>query len=76
MTRSGLLREIEILIELDAGTLTGREPLTSFSQLDSLALMGYIALVKTKLNIVLEGESVSKARTFDDLLSLVPGLSS
>lgn len=71
MTRSEFLAELDAMLELDAGTLTGAEALDDIDSWDSLAVISFIALVDEKFNTVVAGEDLAKAKTIDDLLALV-----
>lgn len=70
MDRKDFLLALDEMLELDAGTLTGAEELESLDNWDSLAVISFIALVDEKLNLVVEGEKLAKAKTVDDLLAL------
>lgn len=70
MDTTEFLRELDELLELDPGTLTGGETLEGLENWDSLAVISFIALVDEKLGLVVEGEKLVKARTVADLLSL------
>lgn len=71
MTRSEFLAELDAMLELDVGTLTGAEALDDIDSWDSLAVISFIALVDEKFNTVVAGEDLAKAKTIDDLLALV-----
>lgn len=71
MTRSEFLAELDAMLELDAGTLTGAEALDGIDSWDSLAVISFIALVDERFNTVVAGEDLAKAKTIDDLLALV-----
>lgn len=70
MTRQEFLVKLEELLELDANTLTGSESLDSLPW-DSLAIVSFIALVDENLELSLKAESVARAKSVGDLLSLV-----
>ena len=71
MTRSDVLHELEVLMQLDPGTLTGPENLDDFVQWDSMVIMSFIALIQQKTGKVLDGQRVQEARTVEELLSLL-----
>jgi acyl carrier protein len=71
MRREDFLREMDELLELDPGTLTGREALADLAGWDSLAVISFIALTDEKLDTVIDGESLAKAATVQNLLDLL-----
>jgi acyl carrier protein len=71
MRREDFLREMDELLELDPGTLTGQETLGDLASWDSLAVISFIALTDEKLDTVIDGESLAKAATVQDLLDLL-----
>lgn len=70
MNSADFLRELDEMLELDAGTLTGAEKLVDLEGWDSLAVISFIALVDEKLGIVVEGEKLARAKTVADLLDI------
>lgn len=64
------LRELEEMLELDSGALTGGEALADLEGWDSLAVISFIALVDEKLGLVVEGEKLARAKTVADLLEI------
>ncbi len=73
MSRQDILMELEKLMELDQGTLTGTESLDNLPTWDSLAMVTCIAVFQQRTGVVLDGEKLSRARTVDDLVHIVPG---
>ena len=71
MTRQDLLHELETLLEMEQGSLTGKEKLADIPSWDSMQVLSYILLVQEKLNVVVEGQKVGEAVTVEDLVSLV-----
>lgn len=71
MRREDFLREMDELLELDPGTLKGNEALADLDGWDSLAVISFIALTDEKLDTVIDGESLAKAATVQDLLNLL-----
>lgn len=71
MKTPDFLRLLDELLELPAGTLQGPESLKSFYQWDSLANVGFIALVDRELGLAVEPGKIAAAGTVDDLLALV-----
>jgi acyl carrier protein len=71
MQADAFLHEIELTLELEAGSLTGDEVLADLPEWDSLAVISFIALVDEKLGLAVEGEALAKARSVADLLALV-----
>lgn len=70
MDTKQFLLELDEMLELDPGTLTGTEELESLDGWDSLAVISFIALVDEKLGLVVEGERLARAKTVADLLSI------
>lgn len=62
---------LDELMELPPGTLKGPETLKSFYQWDSLAHVGFIALVDRELGLTVEPGKIAAAETVADLLALV-----
>ncbi len=70
MTKADFLRELDEMLELAPGTLSGDEVLAEVDGWDSLAVISFIALVDEKLNLVVEGEKLARAKTVADLLDI------
>ncbi len=70
MTKADFLRELDEMLELAPGTLSGDEALADVEGWDSLAVISFIALVDEKLNLVVEGEKLARAKTVADLLDI------
>lgn len=70
MTKADFLRELDEMLELAPGTLSGDEALADVDGWDSLAVISFIALVDEKLNLVVEGEKLARAKTVADLLDI------
>jgi acyl carrier protein len=75
MSRQDILMELEKLMELERGTLTGSESLDNLPTWDSLAILTCIAVFQQRTGVVLDGEMLSQARTVNDLVHIVPGAS-
>ncbi len=73
MNQIELLRELDEILELDAGTVTGNERLEDLENWDSLAVISFIALADEKLDIIVEGDALAEAESITDLLALVSG---
>lgn len=70
MNGAEFLRELDEMLELDPGSLTGAEALADVEGWDSLAVISFIALVDEKLDLVVEGEKLARAKTVADLLEI------
>lgn len=70
MNSADFLRELDEMLELDPGALTGAEKLADLEGWDSLAVISFIALVDEKLGVVVEGEKLARAKTVADLLDI------
>lgn len=70
MNSADFLRELDEMLELAPGTLTGDEKLVEVEGWDSLAVISFIALVDEKLGMVVEGEKLARAKTVADLLEI------
>jgi acyl carrier protein len=64
-------RKLDELLELHTGTLTGREPLNSLEEWDSLAVVGFIAMVDRTYGVIISPTSIVACRTVDDLAGLL-----
>ena len=71
MKKADFLLLLDELLELPAGTLKGPEMLGSLNQWDSLASVGFIALVDRHLGMAVDPGKIAAAETMDDLLALV-----
>ena len=71
MEKNEFLKLLDDLIELDPGTITGEETLESLESWDSLAVMGFIALVDEKFEITLSPKRIAASETVDDLIDLL-----
>ncbi len=69
------ITEMESLMELDAGTLQQDVHLNTLSAWDSLAVIGYIALVDELLQLSVSPKDIAKAETIKDLYILTQEIS-
>ena len=72
MTRDEVLRSMEDLMELQTGTLEGPERLDGMEQWNSMAMIGFIALVDEHFGETLSPRKFVSCSTVDDVLKLVP----
>jgi acyl carrier protein len=74
MTKKEFLNHLEEIIEADPDTLSGNEELKELKKWDSLAIVGFIAMVDEKFGITLAGKTIQACKSVEDLMSLVgPG---
>jgi acyl carrier protein len=69
MTKPDILKELENLMVLPAGTLAGGESLESLGW-DSISVMGYIAFLGSTLKKRVSGKDVTSCKTVADLVAL------
>jgi acyl carrier protein len=71
MKKSDFLLLVDELIEKEPATLKGPEVLTELEGWDSVAVMGFIALVDEQFEFTLSPKRLAECRTVDDLVGLV-----
>jgi acyl carrier protein len=71
MQKTDFLLLLDELLELELNTLTGTEKLEGLETWDSLASIGFIALVDEKFDISLSASKLNACQTIDDLVALV-----
>jgi acyl carrier protein len=70
MDRNELLRSLDELMEMEAGTLTGQESLAELEGWDSMAVIGFIGLADDQ-GVAVTLESVMECKTVDELVRLL-----
>lgn len=70
MTRVEFYTTLDDILELEPGTITGNEMLSSLTW-DSLAVVSYIAACNGLFGIVLVGDKVKASKSVADLVALV-----
>jgi len=71
MNKEEFLRQLEQMMEMDSGSLTGEEALTDLPEWDSLQILEFLVLVEERFCVVIDGVDVMEAKTVNDLLALV-----
>ncbi len=71
MTQQEFLRELEVMLEIEVGSLTGEETLDSLTNWDSFQILNFVMLVDEKVKLVVDGAAAGKAKTVNDLIKLV-----
>ena len=71
MTLSEFHSEIDKILELPDGTITGSESLSSLSAWDSLAVLSFIAMVDEKFKMQLAARDISQCNTVGELAALL-----
>lgn len=69
--KKDFLLSLDELIEADPGTLTGAEMLQGMDSWNSLAVVGFIALVDEQFGITLSPNQIAKSKTVDELMALL-----
>jgi acyl carrier protein len=72
MSRNDILAELEKLMELEQGTLTGNESLDNLPSWDSMAILTCIAVFQQRTGVVLDSLKLSRAKTVNDLVHIMP----
>ncbi len=70
MTQEQFLTSLDELLQQPAGTLKGPEKLEKLSQWDSVAVIGFIALVDSNNGVKLSPRDIANCATVSDLLAL------
>jgi hypothetical protein len=70
MTREEFLSELDEVLELPAGTLSGPEKLEDLEQWNSTAMIGFIALADTNNGTRISPRQIVNCATVEDLLKL------
>jgi acyl carrier protein len=71
MNRSEMMTYLEELLERPKGSLTGEESLAAISSWDSVAVVGFIALIDEKFGFRVPGKQITDCRTVNELLGLL-----
>lgn len=75
MDIEAFITEIESLMELDENSLQEADLLASLSAWDSLAVIGYIAIVDEHFQRLVAPKDIANAKTIKDLYLLAQGSS-
>ena len=70
MSKSNFLRLLDELLENEPGTLKGGEELVSIPRWDSLAVIGFIALLDQHFGLSVPGSKIAECKSVDDLVRL------
>ncbi len=71
MTKKNFFLLIDELLENQPGTIAGNEILTQFSNWDSLAVIGFIALLDQHFSVSIPAAKIIECKTVADLADLV-----
>ncbi len=71
MTKSSFFLLLDELLENNPGTLKGDEVLATISQWDSLAVIGFIALLDQHFALSVPAARILDCKTVNDLAALV-----
>lgn len=71
MIMSQFCREFEIVLERPAGSLAGTELLADIEQWDSLAKLGFLAMVDSRCGISIRAQDVDACMNVADLFRLL-----
>ena len=75
MTQREFLNQLENIMELAPGTILGTESLADLPKWDSLAQLGYLAMVDQELGKQVAAIDLTRANTVKDLVGLAgPGI--
>ena len=70
MDRSELYAALEGLLECDPGTIQGGESLDDLPGWDSMAVVGFIAMVDEKFGVIVPADRLVQCKTTADLADL------
>jgi acyl carrier protein len=70
MTKQEFLKNFEALLELDSGTLRDDQELASLSAWDSLAVIGFIAMMDEHFGLSFSSQKINEAKSVRDLMAL------
>ena len=70
MKKSDFYLKVDELLEQDPGTLKGDEVLAALPKWDSLALMGFIALLDQQFGLIVPASRIADCKTVQDLAEL------
>jgi len=73
MTKSRFFLLLDEMLELEAGTIKHGQLLADIPKWDSLAIMGFIALLDEHFALSVPATKINECRTVDDLAQLVGG---
>jgi len=71
MTRQDVLRLIEEMLQIQAGSLRGPERLKGIEGWDSLSVVDFMALADKRCGLALPGNQVAACKTVDELIDLL-----
>lgn len=71
MQKKEFLNKIEEILEINNNSLSGYEGLADIEEWDSLAVMGFIAMVDTNFDITLDVDKIQKCESVNDLCLLL-----
>ena len=74
MDRQTFLQHLDELLDLPPGTLKGPEEMESLENWNSMAVVGYIALVDEHFNYSISPRQFANCSTVNDLLGLIKPL--
>jgi acyl carrier protein len=71
MNKDEFYKKLDEIFELDLGTINGGESLSEGDLIDSLSLLGLIALLDKDFNVQMEAKAIVSTGTIDDLFHAV-----
>jgi acyl carrier protein len=71
MRKEEFLAIFEEILELDPGTITGKELLGEFEDWSSLAVVSLIALIDEKVGITMEPERIQESQSVEELMGIL-----
>ena len=74
MDRQTFLQHLDELLDLPLGTLKGPERIESLENWNSMAVVGYIAMVDEHFNYSISPRQFANCSTVNDLLGLIKPL--
>lgn len=72
MQKTAFLKHVDEILDLPPGTIKGSEALDEIEAWDSLAVVGFIAVVNQHFGVTLVAKDIQGAKTLPELLALVP----
>lgn len=73
MDKKEFYAEIATVLELEPGSIKGNETLEELEGWDSMAVLGFIAMLDSRLGLIVPASSIAASRTVEDLVNLCQG---